>query len=152
MNPKLLIVGGGSRRIPLEELARQLGVDSDVTFTGAIEYARVHEMHRKLDIAVFPSIEESESFGVSVVEAQASARPVIVSRVGGLPEVVRDGQTALIVAPRNPDQLADAILILLNDPGLARRMGDAGRQHVLERYDIERCVDLLEQQYQVLIA
>jgi glycosyltransferase involved in cell wall biosynthesis len=147
---RLRIAGGGSCRRALEALAARLDIESYVTFLGRVEYSRVHETHRSLDIAVFPSVDDSESFGVSVIEAQASGRPVIVSRVGGLPEVVRDGETALIVDPRDPQRLADAILVLLNDPDLASRMGDAGRKHVRERYDIERCVDLLEQEYRRL--
>src|SRR5262249_55016845 len=83
----------------------------------------VHQVHQELDIAVFPSIEDSESFGVSAVEAQACARPVIVSRVGGLPEVVRENTTGLVVPPRDEVGLAQAILRLLEDPRLARRPG-----------------------------
>jgi glycosyltransferase involved in cell wall biosynthesis len=149
---RLLIVGGGSRRAMLQELAQQLGIAAQVEFTGPVEYARVPEMHDALDIAVFPSIEDSESFGVAVVEAQACARPVIVSRVGGLPEVVREDETGLVVPPGNPEALAEALRKLIGDRERARAMGRAGRRHVELHYDLARCVELLEGHYARLCA
>jgi glycosyltransferase involved in cell wall biosynthesis len=128
-----------------------LGIADRVTFTGAVAYSRVPELHNALDISVFPSIEDSESFGVSVVEAQACARPVIVSRIGGLPEVVREQETALIVPPRDAGALAAALGELIRDPERARAMGRAGREHVLKHYDLAQCVQLLERYYDGLV-
>jgi glycosyltransferase involved in cell wall biosynthesis len=143
----LLIVGGGSLEHALKELAQSLGIAPAVTFAGRVPYARAPEMHNSLDIAVFPSVEDSESFGVSVIEAQACARPVVVSRVGGLPEVIIEGETGLIVPPRDARALASAIGLLLDDPARAAAMGLAGRRHVTANYDLGACVDTLEGHY-----
>jgi L-malate glycosyltransferase len=149
---RLLIVGDGSRRGALQALAQSLGIADEVTFAGRVPYARAPEMHNALDIAVFPSIEDSESFGVSAIEAQACARPVIVSRVGGLPEVVVEGKSALVVPPRDPGALAAAIGELLDSPARAAAMGRAGREHVMRNYSLGYCVDLLEGYYARLAA
>lgn len=144
---RLLIVGGGSRRSHLEELARELEISDATTFAGRIEYSQASKMHNELDIAVFPSIEDSESFGVSVIEAQACERPVIVSNVGGLPEVVRVGESAIVAPARDTTALAQAICELASDPVRAAAMGRAGRKHVIENYDLDHCVELLESYY-----
>lgn len=151
LNPQLLIAGGGTRRAEYESLVDRLGLRDTVTFTGSIEYSKVHEVHQQLDIAVFPSVEDSESFGVSVIEAQACARPVIVSRVGGLPEVIGEGRTGLVVPPRDKVALARAIGTLLEDPQRARALGEAGRAHVCATYGLEHSTDLLEGEYRQLV-
>lgn len=144
---KLLIVGDGSMRERLGELAKSVGVEDEVTFAGRVAPDRVIEFHQAMDIGVYPSIEESESFGVSIVEAQACAVPVVVSRVGGLPEVVVDGLTGVVVESRNIDALASAIQRLVEDEGLRSRMGNAGRQHVLSTYDLSDSLATMERAY-----
>ncbi|MBB6091604.1 glycosyltransferase involved in cell wall biosynthesis [Povalibacter uvarum] len=144
---RLLIVGGGSRREALEKLSRDLGIEGRTVFAGRVDYARTPEMHSALDIAVFPSVEDSESFGVSVIEAQACATPVIVSNVGGLPEVVLEGESAIVVPPRDVEALSNAIGKLATAPALRSAMGEAGRRHVVDNYELERCVDLLDRFY-----
>jgi glycosyltransferase involved in cell wall biosynthesis len=76
----------------------------------------------------------TELLGLSALEAMASATPVVASRTGGLPEIVGDGQTGFLVTPGDEDELQDRLHLLVNEPALARRMGQAGRAAVLERF------------------
>ncbi|MEN3295083.1 MAG: L-malate glycosyltransferase [Burkholderiales bacterium] len=130
---KLLIVGGGSMRTSLQGLVDELGLRERVTWTGKVPYDEVSRYHNMLSISVFPS--NSESFGVAAIEASACGRPVVVSDVGGLPEVVEDGVTGIVVPAKDVRQLAQAIGRLVLDETLRRRMGGAGRERVRERYN-----------------
>ena len=149
---RLLIVGGGSRLDQLKRLAVDLGIAEWVEFAGASAYAHVHRGHQALDLAVYPSIEASESFGVAVVESQSCGVPVVVSRIGGLPEVVLERRTGLLVPPRDADALAMAMLEILDDPQSRRRMGESGRQHVIDSFSIAACTDVMEHAYQSVLA
>lgn len=149
---RLVIVGGGSRLEQLKRLAVDLGVSDWVEFAGASAYADVHHRHQALDLAVYPSIEASESFGVAAVESQSCGVPVVVSRVGGLPEVVVDRRTGLLAPPRDASALAMAMLEILDDPQLSRRMGESGRQHVIDNFSIAACTDIMERAYRSVLA
>ncbi len=130
---KLLIVGGGSQRDLLQKSVRELSIEEDTLFTGKVSFDKVPEYHNMLDISVFVS--HSESFGVSVIEASACEKPVVVSNVGGLPEVVEDGVTGIVVPEADAAATAIAIERLLLDKELAIRMGKAGRERVNELYN-----------------
>jgi glycosyltransferase involved in cell wall biosynthesis len=149
---RLLIIGGGSCRDSLERLALELGIADKVQFAGTCAYADAHLWHQALDVAVYPSIDPSESFGVAAVESQSCAVPVVVSRIGGLPEVVVDGETGTTVMPRDVNALASAMLKILNDPALRQSMGEAGRRHVAATYSIEACTAIMERVYAEVVA
>ena len=149
---RLLIVGGGSRLDQLKRLAGDLGITDWVEFSGAASYSEVHLKHQALDLAVYPSVEPSESFGVAAVESQSCGVPVVVSRIGGLPEVVQERLTGLIVPPRDADALAIAMLEILDDAQLRRRMGESARQHVLDNFSISTCTDIMERVYESVMA
>ena len=106
---KLLIVGGGSEEESLRQLTRDLNVDADTVFTGKIRYDDVVSYYNMLDVYVAVSVLDSESFGVAVLEASACEKPVIVSDVGGLPEVVENGVTGIVVKVKDIDATAAAI-------------------------------------------
>jgi glycosyltransferase involved in cell wall biosynthesis len=150
INVQLLLIGGGSMESEYLELSQKLGIGSDVTFISKVPYAEVPQWHQKIDI--FVNVSRNESFGVSVLEASSSGKPVIVSRVGGLPEVVRDGITGLIVGPENVNELSDAIIRLLRDESLRRSMGVAGRLFVEESYDFQKNVNDTLKVYDQLLA
>ncbi len=145
MPVKLLIVGGGSLEKKLKELASSLGISGDTIFTGRVPYDEVPEYHNMLDIYVTVSL--NESFGVAILEASACERPVVVSNVGGLPDVVEDGITGFIVQPRDPEGTAAAIIKLLHDKNLRERMGKAGRETVKRAYDWDRNVNQMIEIY-----
>jgi len=100
-----------------------------------------------LDIYVAPSLEES--FGVAVLEASACNKPVVVSNVGGLPEVVDNGITGFIVEPMNPNDLATAIEKLVRNPSLRLEMGRKGREKVFEEYEWNKCVSAMIEHYNI---
>ncbi|GGJ63954.1 glycosyltransferase involved in cell wall biosynthesis [Anoxybacillus voinovskiensis] len=134
-NTNLLIVGDGPQRQEYEQLVETLGICHVTTFTGRVPNTEVPNYINQMDIFAVPSTEDSESFGVAAVEAMACGVPVVVSNVGGLPEVVKKDITGLIVPKENPEALAAAFQKLLGDTDLRHRMGRNGIQHVKEHYD-----------------
>jgi glycosyltransferase involved in cell wall biosynthesis len=139
----LLIVGEGSRRDALEALARDLHIAHRVVFTGRRD--DVPAVTAALDVAVLPSYREAQ--GLSILEALALSRPVVASDVGGIPEVITDGVTGLLVPPHDPDALAAAIARLLRDHPYADTLGRAGHDMVHDRFDIGTMVGLVQQIY-----
>jgi glycosyltransferase involved in cell wall biosynthesis len=146
---KLLMVGSGELRSQLEALTRQLGLTQSVSFLGAIEHRQVPELLKNVDIFVMPSTREA--LGVSAIEAQAMEIPVVATRIGGIPEVVLDGETGVLVEPGDSEQLAQAILTLIENPALRRQMGERGRRHVLANYRWEDNAALMEDLYQQVL-
>lgn len=123
---------GGAFRAALERQAEELGVRDRVVFTG---YRPSGPILAGIDIFVLPSF--VEGLPLTVLEAMAHSKPVVASAVGGTPEAVVEGETGLLVPPRDPDRLAGAIRRLVDDPELARRLGAAGRSRVAERFSVE---------------
>ena len=119
----LLIVGDGPERIQLERRAHELGVDGRARFLGAVPRDGVLRLFRAADAAVLSSA--WENLPHTVLEALAVGTPVIATAVGGVPEVVRDGENGLLVAPNDPAALGDAIRRYLDDGDLRRRLADA---------------------------
>ncbi|WP_027409265.1 glycosyltransferase [Anoxybacteroides tepidamans] len=131
----LMIVGDGPQRQEYEQLAETLGIRHVTTFTGRVPNTEVPTYINEIDIFAVPSTEDSESFGVAAVEAMACGVPVVVSNVGGLPEVVKKDVTGLIVPKENPNALAQAFRQLLSDESLRKQMGQNGISHVKEQYN-----------------
>ena len=109
------------------------------------------EAYRFVDVAVIPSCPDSVSFGVAAVAAQACDIPVIASRVGGLPEVVVDGETGFLVEPQNPSAIAEALEVLYGDETLRAKMGRSGREFVAAHYDVEKNFGDVETIYKNLV-
>lgn len=151
-NVDLIIVGKGPLRESLEQLSIKLGCAEKTHFIGEISYSQVPEYLGKMHVFVVPSIDESESFGVAAVEASACELPVIASNVGGLPEVVIDKKTGLLVDPRNPQALAEAIIRLIENPGLRREYGRRGREFVMENYDWQENAKRMENLYEEVLS
>ncbi len=103
-----------------------------------------------MDIAVLPSLEEG--FPNAVLEAMAAGKPVVATRVGGVPEAVVHGETGLLVPPKDPEALAEAICWLLEHPTEAARFGEAGRRRVTERFELTGMVRQYEAVYERLVA
>jgi len=146
---KLLIVGGGSQESYLKRLTQELSVAESTVFTGPVDHALVAKYHNMLTI--FVSVSDSESFGVAVIEASACEKPVVVSNVGGLPEVVEAEVSGFIVQPRNPRQTADAIEKLILDESLRVKMGKAGRERVQRLYNWEDNVRQMSDIYSAML-
>ena len=133
----LLIVGEGSRREALEAQARELRIAHRVVFTGRRD--DVPAVTAALDVAVLPSYREAQ--GLSILEAMALSRPVVASNVGGIPEMIEDGRTGLLVPPHDADALAAAIIRLLKDHPFADTIGRAGHDLVHDRFCVELMVE-----------
>jgi glycosyltransferase involved in cell wall biosynthesis len=135
-DPKLnlLIVGEGSLETRLKALCRELNMADRVEFTGFVEHEKVPEYLSRMDIFVVPSVLSSETFGVAAVEAAACQLPVIASNIGGLPEVVAEGETGFLVPARDPGAIAKKLELLIADESLRRSMGQKGREFVKKYY------------------
>jgi len=142
---KLVIGGSGPATADLHALSEKLGIAGDVTFLGDIPH---DEVPRVLStFAVYAALSRRESFGVAVAEASACGIPVVATRVGGLPEVVREGVTGLLVPSGDTQAAADAIARLLADPQERSAMGNAGTDFVRNTYEWDLCVDAMLEVY-----
>lgn len=124
----LLLVGEGPERENLTTLRDELGLQDKVLFAGHVPNTELGPYENACDVFVIPS--RQEAFGVAAVEAMACGKPVIGAAVGGLVEVIDDGEIGLLVDPDNVDQLAGAIIRVLGDPTLAARLGENARRKV----------------------
>ena len=147
----LLIVGEGSLRKKLEELTESLNLSNSVKFIGRIDNNEVVDYLRMIDIFVVPSISSSESFGVAAVEASSCSIPVIASNIGGLPEVVVDGETGYLVPPRNEEAISEKIIKLIEDPELRKKLGTNGRKFILDNYEWNLCALKMEKIYDSIL-
>jgi L-malate glycosyltransferase len=148
---KLVIAGEGSKQEVYRTLATELDLKQDVFFTGRLKSEDVSDWHNRFDVFVSPSVLDSESFGVSVVEAMACEKPVVVSAVAGLSEVVKANETGLIVPVKDEIATAAAIVRFLNDSSLAESMGKKGRARVLELYNWQKNLDYIEELYSAIM-
>jgi glycosyltransferase involved in cell wall biosynthesis len=146
---RLTLAGEGTMTPRLRTLCVELGLESNVDFVGFVPNDRIYSLLSEHHIMVMPSL--SESFGVAVLEAAACGRPSIASRVGGVPEVLRDGETGLLVSPGDPTALAEAILRLSGDLERCRQMGQAGRNLVVANFEWKVSLDQMHDLYERLI-
>lgn len=142
---KLRIAGKGVQEEAYRQLAKALGIDDITTWLGFISQDRAAEEWANMDIAILPS--ESESFGVSAVEAQACGTAVIISDVPGLMEATIPGKTAVVVKRKDAQEIAGAIIALYNNVEKRRAMGKNGRRFVRERFELNDCFLSIEQFY-----
>jgi glycosyltransferase involved in cell wall biosynthesis len=143
---RLVIVGGGGRREALERLAGELGLTPVVHFAG--QQPHRPNPHALFDVSVLCST--AEGFPNSVVEAMAAGRPVVATRVGGIPDAVDHERTGLLVPPGRADALADALDQLLTDEQRRHALGAAGRDAARERFSEGPVIRTLEDAYQQL--
>lgn len=127
---QFLIVGGGfpDERKRFEALLREAGQGHDVFFTGNVPNSAMPKFYALSTIAALPSLMEATS--ISGLEAMASGLPLVGTNVGGIPEIIEDGESGLLVEPRSPEQLASAFLRLLRDPSLRAQLGTGARRRV----------------------
>ncbi|MDX6413825.1 MAG: hypothetical protein QOH23_1235 [Gaiellaceae bacterium] len=144
----LCLVGDGPDRPELERRAHELGVIRDTVFLGYQE--DVAPFYSAFDALILPS--SNEGTPVSAIEALAAGRPVVATRVGGVPDVVRDGEDGFLVDAGDTDELADRLEQLARDPALRERMGKQGRERVLPRYAVDRLVQDVDELYRSLLS
>ncbi|NLI83130.1 MAG: glycosyltransferase family 4 protein [Deltaproteobacteria bacterium] len=137
---RCVLVGGGEKESCLRSLAAKRGVEPEVVFTGALEPTEMLEEYHRAHCLVMPScVRGNDRDGMPnvLIEAMATGLPVIATRVSGIPELVRDGETGLMVEPDDPASLAQTMERLLRDAPLMERLGQAGRELVLAEFHIE---------------
>ena len=144
---KLLLVGDGPERAPAERQAQSLGIQDDVYFLGT--QLDVTEILSLADILLQPS--ETESFGLTPLEAMATCTPVIASNVGGLPEVMVDGQTGFLLPVGDVQGMAQKTLLLLENSELYRKMAEAGRERALSHFNVQRVLDMYLRVYKSVL-
>ena len=130
----------------LQILCNDLGLTEYVIFTGGRR--DIPEIMEALDVFILPSL--SEACPMVVLEAMATGKPVVAARVGGVPEIV-DGQTGILVPPKDAKAIAEAVLYLLKHPQKAKEMGVKGRERVIQHFSLERCVEQYKYLYQRML-
>lgn len=142
-----LIVGDGLLRKELEDMSRRLKL-SNVIFTG--RRTDVNKLLTAMDIFVLLSV--SEGLGIVIIEAMAAGLPVVATKIGGISEIVSNGISGILVPPEDPDAIANAIIMLLNDKEMAKRMGATGRGIYEQQFTSELMVKSIEEVYGAFIT
>ncbi len=131
---RLALIGFGPLQEALEKEVHSLGLEDRVHFLGKVPHDEMPDYFAAADVFVLPSIVspsgDTEGLGVALLEALAAGTPVVASRVGGIPDIVKDRKTGLLVPEKQPEALAEAILQLLEQPALSARLAEEGRRHI----------------------
>jgi glycosyltransferase involved in cell wall biosynthesis len=135
INVKFVISGTGFKQKEenLRMLSKELGIEDNVTFLGYVPDEKLPLLYSASDIFVLPAI--YENFPFAILEAQATGLPVISTNVGGIPEFLVDNENGFVIEPRDPTKLTQKVLTLLQDPKLAKEMGENGRKLIEENFD-----------------
>jgi glycosyltransferase involved in cell wall biosynthesis len=133
---QLLMIGYGPDKLELMRLSEELGVDRNIVWLGQQDQAEVYKLYGVMDIVVVPSL--FEGFGLTAAEAMAAEVPVIASNVDGVAEVVKDGETGALFPVGNSQALAESLIHLLNNPRLAKKFGQNGRDRVQEYFSLDQ--------------
>jgi len=143
-----LVVGRGPREGFLRKLVHETGVAANVVFCGAVPDRELAAYYTACDVFAMPSREvdgDIEGFGITFMEAAACGKPSVGGRTGGIAEAIAAGETGLLVDPSSPDEIADAVILLLTDADLANRMGMAGKRRVVTDFQyVQIAEDLLD--------
>lgn len=124
---RLLVIGPGPVD-PYKKLVARLGLNESVQFIGGVEPSSMPGYYNSADVVVLPSRKKAEGFGMTLIEAQACGTPVVAAAVGGIPFAVVDGETGLLVPSGDTEALAEAVIKVLNDESLAKRLGQSGHK------------------------
>ena len=146
-NAHLIIAGKGYMDGFIKVLIKSLNLEGNVTMLGFIPDEKLPELYASSSLFVMPSL-YCESFGVTLLEAMASGRPVVASNVGGIPEVVKDGVTGLLFKRGDAEDLADKIIKVLSDRSLAQSLASNAKEIVKERYSWPVIADKMEDLYE----
>lgn len=149
-NASLLVVGGGNLASSYKQLATGLGIRNSTVFAGNVSEDLLPQYYGASDLLVMPSKNRSEGFGLTLLEAMASGKPTIGSKVGGVVDVIRQSESGLLVEPNDPTRLAKAMTDLLDDEELRMRMGKRGRE-IAEANDWEGVSKKMEKLYSSIL-
>ncbi|GAH45981.1 unnamed protein product, partial [marine sediment metagenome] len=150
---KLIIGGEGKLMSEYQDMANSLGLKDNIEFHGFIfPDEKIVEYYNRCDVFVLPSISSTqEGFGIVLLEALACGTPVISTEIVGVAEDVEKNNAGIIVPSKNPEALADAMIEILNDEDMAKKMGENGRRLVEEKYTWEQIAEITEKVYEGLL-
>lgn len=149
LNARLVFAGKGEEETKLKRLVFDLNLNDNVIFAGFVSDDEKWDLLKSCDVFVLPSV--VEAFGITVIEAMACGKPVIATNLGPFPEVIKNGETGLLVSLHSPDELADAIIELAFDEDKRVKMGEMARKDVEESFDINKIADDYLELYEELI-
>ncbi|MEW6042462.1 MAG: glycosyltransferase family 4 protein, partial [Elusimicrobiota bacterium] len=147
------IVGSGDHNLikKLQSLCCELKLESDVFFLGKISEHVLEERYKSCDVFCLPSIVDSrgdtEGLGVVLLEAMNYGRPVVGSSVGGIPDIIKDGQTGLLCKEKNPQDIAEKITMILEDRSFAQRLASQGCEFARQEFGWDKIISLWEDFY-----
>jgi glycosyltransferase involved in cell wall biosynthesis len=141
---QVVIVGGGGLIEEYQTMARHLGIEKRVTFTGPVSDAELPLHYLLADVFAFPSLDRSEAFGIAALEAMASGIPVVASDLPGVRTIVRPGETGYLAAPKSVSALTARLLDVLSDSLKRKELSSAGRRMAIEEYSEKRRIDKWE--------
>ncbi|MFH0925170.1 MAG: glycosyltransferase [bacterium] len=144
---RLLIVGEGPQEGNLKALIQEFNLEDTVIMTGNRQ--DIPQILKALDLFVLPSYEEA--LGTAIIEAQSMGKPVISTRAGGIPEIVKNGQTGLLTEPEDVDDLSKSIEKVVKDSTLAKRLGLKARQYIIDNYSQKVMISRIEEFYKKMI-
>lgn len=143
-NAKILVVGDGDLRLHYEKMLEELNLKDQVIFVGSIAAEELSDYYNIADVVVLPSLDQSEAFGIVLIEASACGKPIIASNLPGVRSVVQYGVNGFTFPPGNAKELATKINYFLDNPEAAKDFGKHGREIVLEKYDLKKVGERLE--------
>jgi N-acetyl-alpha-D-glucosaminyl L-malate synthase BshA len=145
---KLILVGDGPERYNIESLVRELDLKENVLLTGY--RSDVPDLLRCADVLVICS--QTESAPLTVLESMSSGVPVVATRVGGIPEIIKDNENGYLVPVKSPEEIAEKLLLLDNRPENIRMLGENARETIIEKYSIGKVLDQYKQVYESIIS
>lgn len=151
-----LVYSSGDQEAQVKEAIQQAGVQCFVTLAGKVPADELVKLYKNCDLFVLPAIVDSqgdtEMLGVVFLEAMTYKKPIIGSNVGGIPDVIKDGKSGLLVPPNSPNLLANAIVRVLSDTGLADQLGEGGYRFSQDYFNWDRITDSLIEEYKAGIG
>jgi len=135
-NIMLVITSTGPLVYELKTLSKNLGIEKNVLFTGKIEYNHLYQLLKRIDIYAFPSL--ADLFPFAILEAMAAGKPIVATNVGGIPEVIKNGETGILIPPKDSKKLAESIRKFIKNPEEANKMGFKCRKLIEEQFDIQK--------------
>ncbi|MFA5128361.1 MAG: glycosyltransferase family 4 protein [Patescibacteria group bacterium] len=143
-NAKILVVGDGDLRPHYEKMVEELNLKDQVIFAGSVTAKDLPDYYNLADVVVLPSLDQSEAFGIVLIEAAACGKSIIASNLPGVRSVVQYGVNGFTFPPGNAKELAEKINYFLDNPAAAKDFGKHGREIVLEKYDLKKVGERLE--------
>ena len=150
-NTLFIFVGKGKMRNELEKLANKLGIRNHVRFTGFVEECLKPFYYKSADIFCLPSVMSTESFGIVNLEAMACGIPIVASRIGGVPDVIKDGENGLLVPPKYVNSLASSIIYLLENEGVRRKMGKNAKE-IVKNFTWNKVAKMVRKLYKFVLS